>query len=249
MPPHSSHLIQPLDISCFAVLKRAYGHLMEDNMQLGINHIDKLDFLEAHPKACVKAFKSENIKNGFAATGLVPFQRDWVLLQLNIQLKTPTPPGSRAGTIPTNWVPETPHNIIELQHQAATIKALLNQRMQSPPSPINVALNQLIKGCQLAMNSAVILAKENHDLQAANEKQKQKRKRSTNQISHEGGLTVQEAQDLIQSQIPDQNQMAEGVAAPAAEAASAPRTRAPPKCTNCRTIGHIRTRCPNRSNS
>ncbi|KAL1986328.1 hypothetical protein VTN96DRAFT_9566 [Rasamsonia emersonii] len=58
--------------------------------------------------------------------------------------------------------------------------------MQSPPSPINVALNQLIKGCQLAMNSAVILAKENHDLQAANEKQKQKRKRSTNQISHEG---------------------------------------------------------------
>lgn len=180
MPPHSSYLLQPLDVSCFAVLKRAYGRLMESNMQLGINHIDKLDFLEAYPKAHTEAFKSENIKNGFAATGLVPFQPDRVLLQLNIQLKTPTPPGSRAGTIPTNWVPETPYNIVELQHQAAMIKALLKRRTQSPPSPTNAALNQLIKGCQLAMNSAVILAKENHDLRAANEKQKQKRKRSTN---------------------------------------------------------------------
>ncbi|KKA21900.1 hypothetical protein T310_4064 [Rasamsonia emersonii CBS 393.64] len=124
--------------------------------------------------------------------------------------KTPTLPGSRASTIPTNWVPETPHNIIELQHQAATIKTLLKR-------------HQLIKGCELAINSAVILVKENHDLRAANEKQKQKRKRSTNQISHEGGFTVQEAQDLIQSQILDQNQMAEGVAAPAAEAPSAPQ--------------------------
>ncbi|KAL1970075.1 hypothetical protein VTN77DRAFT_6480 [Rasamsonia byssochlamydoides] len=222
---------------------------MENNMQLGINHIDKLDFLEAYPKARMEAFKSENIKNGFAATGLVPFQPDRVLLQLNIQLKTPILPRSRASTIPTNWVPETPHNIIELQHQAATIKALLKWHMQSPLSPTNAALNQLIKGCQLAMNIAVILAKENRDLWAANKKQKQKCKRSTNQVSHEGGLTVQEAQDLVQNQILDQNQMAEGVAAPAAEAASAPRTRAPPKCTNCGTIGHIRTRCPNCSNS
>lgn len=102
MPPHSSYLLQPLDVSCFAVLKHAYGRLIESNMQLGINHIDKLDFLEAYPKAHTEAFKSENIKNSFAATGLVPFQPDRVLLQLNIQLKTPTPPGSRAGTIPTN---------------------------------------------------------------------------------------------------------------------------------------------------
>ncbi|KKA17135.1 Transposase [Rasamsonia emersonii CBS 393.64] len=186
------------------------------------HHIDKLDFLEAYPKARTEAFKSENIKNGFAATGLVPFQPDRVLLQLNIQLKTPTPPGSRAGTIPTNWVPETPHNIVELQHQAATIKALLKRRTQSPPSPTNAALNQLIKGCQLAMNSAVILAKENHDLRAANEKQKQKRKRSTNQISHEGGLSIQEAQALIQSQISDENQVPLVMATTAAEAASAP---------------------------
>jgi hypothetical protein len=26
MPAHSSHLLQPLDVGCFAVLKRSYGH-------------------------------------------------------------------------------------------------------------------------------------------------------------------------------------------------------------------------------
>jgi hypothetical protein len=40
----------------------------------------------------MKAFKAETIQNGFAATGLMPFDPDRVYQQLNIQLKTPTPP-------------------------------------------------------------------------------------------------------------------------------------------------------------
>jgi len=44
--------------------------------------------------------------------------------------------------------------------------------MQSPSSPINAALDQLIKGCQLAINNTAILAKKNCDLQTANKKQK-----------------------------------------------------------------------------
>jgi hypothetical protein len=73
IPPHSSHLLQPLDIGCFAVLKRAYGRLVEFKMRNGINHIDKLDFLEAYPLARMEAFKSETIKNSFQSAGLIPF--------------------------------------------------------------------------------------------------------------------------------------------------------------------------------
>jgi hypothetical protein len=40
MPPHSSHLLQPLDVSRFAVIKRKYGQLVEQRMRLGFNHID-----------------------------------------------------------------------------------------------------------------------------------------------------------------------------------------------------------------
>jgi hypothetical protein len=70
------------------VLKRAYGRNR-------INHVDKLDFLKAYPSARIEAFKSETIKNSFAAAGLVPYDPNRVLLKLDIRLRTPTP--RRAG--------------------------------------------------------------------------------------------------------------------------------------------------------
>lgn len=45
---------------------------------------------------------------------------------------------------------------------------------QSPPSPTNQALNQLLKGYQMAMHNAALLAKEVKELRAANEKKKRK---------------------------------------------------------------------------
>jgi hypothetical protein len=46
MPPHSSHLLQPLDVGVFSVLKRLYGAAVENQMRLGIHHIDKVAFLK-----------------------------------------------------------------------------------------------------------------------------------------------------------------------------------------------------------
>ena len=84
MLAHSSYLLQPLDIGCFAVLKRAYGSLVGQKMRLGISYIDKLDFLTAYPQARTDAFKSETIQNSFWAAGLVPFNPESVLSKLNI---------------------------------------------------------------------------------------------------------------------------------------------------------------------
>jgi hypothetical protein len=84
IPPHSSHLLQPLDVSCFAVLKQQYRQLVEQRMRLGFNYIDKHDFLTAFLTAHTMAYKAENIRNGFAATGLVPFNPDRVYQQLDI---------------------------------------------------------------------------------------------------------------------------------------------------------------------
>jgi hypothetical protein len=47
------------------------------------------------------------------------------------------------------------------------------------------------------MHSATFLAKENRDLRAANEKQKQKGQRSNKRLSHTGSLSIQEARELI----------------------------------------------------
>jgi hypothetical protein len=245
MPAHSSHLLQPLDVGCFAVLKRSYGRLIENQMRLGINHINKVDFLSIYPQARSEAFKDSNIRNGFMATGLVPYNPQHVLSTLQIQFKTPTPPGTSHGS-DSNWAPETPQNIIGLHRQSDTIKAMLKRRTKSPPTPTKQALDQLIKGCQLAMHSAVILARENQELRAANEKQIKNRKKSKKQLPHTGSLTIEEGAQLLQAAQVAEEAIGEVVAQEAAqEAIHAPR-RALPRCSECHVVGHRRNQCPQR---
>jgi len=45
--PHSFHLIQPLDVGCFSVLKRVYGRQIETFIKAHINHITKVEFFLA----------------------------------------------------------------------------------------------------------------------------------------------------------------------------------------------------------
>jgi hypothetical protein len=118
MPAHSSHILQPLDIGCFAVLKRSYGRLVETKMRLGINHIEQLDFLETYPQARNEAFKPDTIKNSFAAAGLVPLNPDRAISKLNIRLRTSTPPPSRGSESSLNFTPKTPQTLKQLRRQA-----------------------------------------------------------------------------------------------------------------------------------
>jgi hypothetical protein len=210
-------------------------------MRVRINHINKLDFLEAYPSARIEAFKSETIKSSFAAAGLMPYNPDRVISKLDICLRTPTPPSSRGS----EWEPKTPSNYIQLQKQASSIKALLKQRSKSPPSPLNSAINQVLKACQITMQSAAILEKEVSDLRAENEKKKRKKTRSKRQIPLEEGLSVLEASTLIAQ--PEQAVLAQGsYEAGLAPAPSQPRTRAKTKCSVCGIQGHRMTTCPNR---
>jgi hypothetical protein len=104
MPPHASHLLQPLDVGCFAVVKRAYGRFVSDLVRQGYNHIDKIDFLMDYQHARLEAFqKPSTIQNSFAAAGSVPIDAERVLSKLNISLRTPTPPGSRISRLSLLW--------------------------------------------------------------------------------------------------------------------------------------------------
>ncbi|KGO75084.1 hypothetical protein PITC_058360 [Penicillium italicum] len=141
MPPHSSHLLQPLDIGCFAVLKRSYGRMVETKIRNGINYIDKLDFLEAYPSARIEAFKSDTIKNSFGAAGLIPFSSDQVISKLDIRLRTPTPPPSRDSESSRNFTLKTPFTEKQLRRQALLIEALLCTGSRSPASLSDRALN------------------------------------------------------------------------------------------------------------
>jgi len=241
MPPHSSHLLQPLDVSCFAVLKRLYGRQIEDLMRVGVNHIDKSDFLSAYLTARTEALISNTIRSGFAATGLVPYDPEYVLSKLNTQLRTPTPPPPPA-TKQAPWVPETPHNIQELEFQAKAIGDYIQRRTAGSSSPTDRAIQQLVKGCQLAMHSAVLLTDENKKLRAANERQKKKRAVRRSYIATGGVLTVQEG--LNRSAVANTEPTGQSTGG-----VEEVRIRAPRTCSMCKSLEHTARTCPLRFNS
>jgi hypothetical protein len=240
IPPHSSHLLQPLDVSCFTVLKRSYGRQIEDLMRVGVNYIDKSDFLPAYLTARTEALTSDTVRNGFAATGLVPYDPERVLSKLNSYLRTPTPPPPMTERAP--WVPETPHNIQELESQAKAIGDFIQRRTAGSSSPTDHAVRQLVKGCQMAMHSAVLLADENKRLRAVNERQTKKRAVRRSYIAKGGALTVQEG--LNRSAIVNielTGQSTGGV--------KEQRMRAPRTCSMCKSLEHTARTWPLNFNS
>jgi 4-hydroxybenzoate polyprenyltransferase len=73
LPPHTSHVLQPLDLSVFSSLKSHYrkevGYLtlLTDSSPVG-----KQNFLNCYQKARKEALSAKIIKSGWKATGLWP---------------------------------------------------------------------------------------------------------------------------------------------------------------------------------
>lgn len=73
LPPHSSHVLQPLDLGVFSSLKRSYRkrlnklHQWEDSTTAG-----RRNFLDNYRLSRLDGLSSQNIKSGWKATGLWP---------------------------------------------------------------------------------------------------------------------------------------------------------------------------------
>lgn len=76
LPPHSSHLLQPLDVSVFGPLKKSWNDSIEDFQVKFKTSMTKAHFFPVFDKAWKIATRKENAISGFEATGLVPFNPD-----------------------------------------------------------------------------------------------------------------------------------------------------------------------------
>jgi hypothetical protein len=235
MPPHTSHLLQPLDVGVFGPLKRSYGKLVEGLMVAGNNHIDKQDFLHLYPAARAQVFTTSNICSGFAGAGLKPLDQDRVLEKITFQLRTPTPPLLVEGSISSAF--QTPQNSRQLDHKIRSIQRSVQKRNLSS-SPVS-HIQHLEKCAQMAMKTNLLLQQEIKVLRAENERKVKKRARRRATLGTTTLLTVQEGLDQVQ-QLDIQ---AEGQAQ---EQVYVPSQRAPPRCSGCRTIGHTIRGCPNK---
>jgi hypothetical protein len=195
MPAHSSHLLQPLDVSCFSPLKKAYGQQIEDMMRAHISHITKDDFFPAFHAAFNTAMTKSNIQGGFRGAGLLPFNPERVISTLDLKLKTPTPLSSRPGTAQP-WVSQTPNNPIEAMSQSTFIKTRISRHQNSSPTSIYAAVDQFTKGASQIMHQLALLKAENQNLRQANEVLSKRRRARKTRLQQGGSLSQQGAQEL-----------------------------------------------------
>jgi hypothetical protein len=68
--PYTSHLLQPLDIGVFSLLKRALSTEIEKLFCLDTRRIPRIEWTEAYITARAKAFTSRSIELSFQASGI-----------------------------------------------------------------------------------------------------------------------------------------------------------------------------------
>ena len=195
MPAHSSHRLQPLDVGCFWALKRSYGAEIEKLMRLHVTHISKEDFFPAFYNAFCTAMTESNIQGGFRGSGLVPYDPEYVISQLDVRLTTPLRP-STATSLPMIWEPKTPNNVKETFSQTLYIQDKVVRHQDSSPTKILYSIDQLAKGAKLAIHELTLLRAEITELRTANDRLSRRRHTKKRRLQEGGSLTLQNAQDL-----------------------------------------------------
>jgi hypothetical protein len=149
MPPHSSHILQTLNVGCFAPLKVGYGRQAENLMRSQINHITKLEFLPCFKAAFNALITTNNSLGGFRGAGLAPFDPEAVISKFDVRLRTPSlPPVCNAP-----WQSQTPSNTLKFRSQSKLIRERIQHHVDSSPSLIVNALEKLSKGAERMAHS------------------------------------------------------------------------------------------------
>jgi hypothetical protein len=82
LPPHSTHILQPLDVAIFGPVKKVYDQEVKAHGLYNRTLVTKLNYLEWIQKVRTKVITPANIESAFRATGLIPYNPDRVLAKL-----------------------------------------------------------------------------------------------------------------------------------------------------------------------
>jgi hypothetical protein len=230
MPPHSSHLLQPLDVGCFAPMKRAYYTEIESWSRYAGTQVKKETFLPAFRIAFDKAITKDNILASFRGAGLVPHDPERVLSKLDVVLRTPTPPPSEA--IP--WESKTPTTLTEIEAQTTLVRERMQRHRESPISPLLKAIDSLAKGMAVIGHKSELQTREIAGLRKAINALTEQRSRKRKYIRTEESLTVGDVQDLMAGKDGGDGEAPEQ---------SAKRVRAQRHCGRCGKTGHNTRTC------
>jgi hypothetical protein len=242
MPPHSSHLLQPLDVGCFSPLKRAYSSQVERWMRAHCTHVAKEDFLRSFHAAYSSVFTPENIKGGFRGAGLIPLDPEAVISKLDIRPKTPVLPSPRPQSVRSEGssTTQTPRNTLQLASQSAKLKNRIMRHQSSSPTKMLEAVDRVAKGMSEVVAKYTLLHAEVVELRQANAELSKRRRAKKTRLREGGALSLQEGQDLNFIKLKGKGREVETVSEPGRDTVVATSSR---RCSKCGETGHNMRTC------
>jgi len=135
--PHSSHILQPLDLACFSLLKCRYRDEIANLARYDdAAAVKKSKFLKTYKKASNEGLSSFRIRAGWNAAGIYPWdprkviRSHQVLQNLQNEQILPTTPPSRKQA---QYIPHDIHTPLTRQQVRQQIKSISSQETLSRP--------------------------------------------------------------------------------------------------------------------
>ena len=181
LAPHSSHLLQPLDVVVFQPFKHYHAEAVEAATRMGCGDFDKVEFLDKIDSIRQQTFKVSTIQSAFRATGLIPFNPSIVISKLReaIPLNTYAPAAD-----PSPSSSGIPLNIPSLRVQG---EELLRDAQNMSPE-FQLRLKEVHQG-GLALAQSGALAKEHmENMKAAEEVRSARRRVQNRRQVQKGGV-------------------------------------------------------------
>jgi hypothetical protein len=170
LPPHSSHLTQPLDVGVFGALKKHLAREIEPLMRSGVARIQKVEWLPAFIAAHDKALVTKNILGGFRGTGIHPFLPTKVLRRVTTSLSPqpllqPSTPPIRLTAFNEAVLTDSPADLNAIQWANDALNTLLESG-EPLPSPAKKYVGHCTRSILRFHARNTIVEKDNADQKA-----------------------------------------------------------------------------------
>jgi hypothetical protein len=173
-PPHSTHRLQPLDVSLFGPLATYYSQELDAHSRLsqGLAGVTKRDFFKNFYSAFDNAFTEANVRSGWRKTGIEPFDPHQVLDVVDKKGRN-QPETSRVESVPSRHS----SSCLDTPSAQRTIRRIVDKAVAERDAETEKIIRKLGGAC-VTLSAKLRLAEDREKgyVEALND-EKKKRKR------------------------------------------------------------------------
>ncbi|KJZ77683.1 hypothetical protein HIM_02860 [Hirsutella minnesotensis 3608] len=175
LPPHLTHLLQPLDVVVFQPLKHYHVKAVDLVVRDGCIDITKLEFLGFIQDVRKQAFRQSTILSSFRKTGIVPLNREVVLAVMRARKpRTPTPEPAFSSPFSTPVTLRQMHRAATQLEDQFTMAEECNDGSMLLQKDFLASMGQFIRG---AISNSTELIQTKKDLSRTQLAEKTRRQR------------------------------------------------------------------------